>query len=266
MADNILWRHIQKQLRLKIGDEAYGVWHAAQSPTLDPFEDDNTITIRVTGQGDYQMIGQEIMKILSDMGFEKPSVRFQSGKESLIVENDLIKDIYASIVRPDRAIPLPGYIQRWVSQQIGVDGFFMVASLRQGTYEAGFREDNGSVFTGRFSEKQIAARAGITTRTYWNRMADQEFWQNLKGLVTRHDEPKLWINENGQPRQAARRFSVFSTMPLTPRDTAHDAPLEPTPDHRPSRRREPRRPVAVHPAPSHQTVLRRSAQDQGWCR
>jgi len=221
MADNILWRHIQKQLRLKIGDEAYGVWHTAQSPTLDPFEDGNTITIRVTGQGDYQMIGQEIMKILSDMGFEKPSVRFQSGKESLIVENDLIKDIYASIVRPDRAIPLPGYIQRWVSQQIGVDGFFMVASLRQGTYEAGFREDNGSVFTGRFSAKQIAARAGITTRTYWNRMADQEFWQNLKGLVTRHDEPKLWINENGQPRQAARRFSVFSTMPLTPRDTAH---------------------------------------------
>lgn len=221
MADNILWRHIQKQLRLKIGDEAYGVWHAAQSPTLDPFEDGNTITIRVTGQGDYQMIGQEIMKILSDMGFEKPSVRFQSGKESLIVENDLIKDIYASIVRPDRAIPLPGYIQRWVSQQIGVDGFFMVASLRQGTYEAGFREDNGSVFTGRFSAKQIAARAGITTRTYWNRMADQKFWQNLKGLVTRHDEPKLWTNENGQPRQAARRFSIFSTMPLTPRDTAH---------------------------------------------
>lgn len=220
MADNILWRHIQKQLRLKLGTDAYDEWQAAQSPTLDPLEDGSTITIHVTGQGDYQAIGQEIVSILTGMGIEKPSVRFQSGKESAIVEEDPIKEIYQEVVRQDRAIPLPGYIQRWVSQQIGADGYFMVVSLKQGAFEAGHRSDKES-FTGRFSAKQIAARAGISVRTYWNRMADQEFWQNLKGLVTRHDEPKLWSKNNGQVRQAARRFSVFSTMPLTPRDTAH---------------------------------------------
>lgn len=220
MADTILWNHIQKRLQASLGDN-YASWQATHSPTLVPLDDGNIITIRVTGHGNFQSIGHEIVKILTVMGFENPSVQFQIGKESVVIASDPFKDIYEEIVRPDRALFLPGYIQRWVSQQIGVDGFFIVASLKQGAYEVGSRGDGKPMFTGRFSAKQIAARAGISIRTYWNRMEDQEFWQKLKGLVVKHDEPRIWVKDDGKPRQAARRFSVFTTMPLTPRDTAH---------------------------------------------
>jgi len=154
------------------------------------------------------------------MGFTGASVRILPTDETVIVAHDSIKDLYDEIVRPDRALSLPGYIQRWVEQEIGADGFFMVASLKQSSYEAGARGEGG-LFTARFSAKQIAARAGISIRTYWNRLSDEAFWSKLKGLVVKHDDPKIWALDGGKPRQAARRFSVFTTIPLTPRDTAH---------------------------------------------
>jgi hypothetical protein len=219
MAENTLWNTVSKRLRSALGVESYEAWRAACSPEFASFED-NIFSIRVAGQGSVRPIGGEIVKILNAMGFVNASVQFLSARETVIVTHDPIKDIYEEIVRPDRALSLPGYIQRWVEQQIGVDGFFMVASTKQSSYEAGSRGE-GVMFTARFSAQQIAARAGISIRTYWNRLSDDGFWKKLKGLAVKHDDPKTWVSDGGKPRQAARRFSVFTTMPLTPRDAAH---------------------------------------------
>ncbi|WKZ38285.1 MAG: hypothetical protein QY332_10125 [Anaerolineales bacterium] len=219
MAENTLWNTVSKRLREALGVDAYEAWRAACSPEFASFED-NIFSIRVAGQGGVRPIGGEIVKILNGMGFVNASVQFLSARETVIVTHDPIKDIYEEIVRPDRALSLPGYIQRWVEQQIGVDGFFMAASLKQISYEAGSRGE-GAMYTARFSAQQIAVRAGISIRTYWNRLSDDGFWKKLKGLAVKHDDPKTWVSDGGKPRQAARRFSVFTTMPLTPSDAAH---------------------------------------------
>lgn len=219
MTENTLWNIVSKRLRDALGGDVYEAWRAACSPEFASFED-NVFSIRVAGQGDVRPIGGGIVKILNGMGFVNASVQFLSARDTVVVTHDPIKDIYEEIVRPDRALSLPGYIQRWVGQQIGVDGFFMVASLKQSSYEAGSRGE-GVMFTARFSAQQLAARAGISIRTYWNRLSDEEFWRKLKGLAVKHDDPKTWVSNGGKPRQAARRFSVYTTIPLTPHDTAH---------------------------------------------
>ncbi len=122
---------------------------------------------------------------------------------------------YEQIVRPDRAVYLPGYFRRWL-RSIGPDLAWMYVSFRQAAYRHGGRNEQ---FTNRFTAAELAKRAGITERTFWNRSANPATWEKLTGLVQRVDEGAKWDISSGKPKQLPRKFTVAMTMPLTPEDT-----------------------------------------------
>jgi len=122
---------------------------------------------------------------------------------------------YEQIVRPDRAVYLPGYFRRWL-RSIGPDLAWMYVSFRQAAYRHGGRNEQ---FTNRFTAAELAKRAGITERTFWNRSANPATWEKLTGLVQRVDESAKWDISSGKPKQLPRKFTVAMTMPLTPEDT-----------------------------------------------
>jgi len=123
---------------------------------------------------------------------------------------------YEQVVRPDRAVYLPGYFRRWL-RSIGPDLGWMYVSFRQAAYRHGGRNDQ---FTNRFSAAELAKRAGITERTFWNRSANPATWEKLSGLVTRTEEDAKWDTTSATPKQLPRKFTVAMTMPLTPTDSA----------------------------------------------
>ncbi|MDO8752727.1 MAG: hypothetical protein Q7J80_02445, partial [Anaerolineales bacterium] len=123
---------------------------------------------------------------------------------------------YEQIVRPDVAVYLPGYFRRWL-RSIGPELGWMYVSFRQAAYRHGGRNDQ---FTNRFSAAELAKRAGITERTFWNRSANPATWEKLTGLVTRVEEGAKWDTSSGTPKQLPRKFTVAMTMPLTSTDAA----------------------------------------------
>lgn len=124
--------------------------------------------------------------------------------------------IYDLVVRPDRAVYLPGYFKRWL-KVLGPELGWMYVSFRQAAYRHGGRSDQ---FTNRFTAAELAARAGITERTFWNRSANPSTWEKLEGLVNRVNEQALWDHSDGSPKQLPRKFTVAMTLPLTPEDSA----------------------------------------------
>ena len=122
---------------------------------------------------------------------------------------------YEQIVRPDRAVYLPGYFKRWL-RSIGPDLGWMYASFRQAAYLAGARSGNKS---SRFSGKQLASMSGITERTYWNRVNHPATWQKLSGLVKLIESGDEWV-KGPTPRRLPRRYTIAMTLPLTPVDTS----------------------------------------------
>ena len=124
--------------------------------------------------------------------------------------------VYEQIVRPDRAVYLPGYFRRWL-RSIGPDLSWMYVSFRQAAYRHGGRNDQ---FTNRFSAAELAKRAGITERTFWNRSANPATWEKLTGLVTRVAEDAKWDTSSATPKQLPRKFTVAMTLPLTPTDAS----------------------------------------------
>jgi hypothetical protein len=107
--------------------------------------------------------------------------------------------LYEQAVRPERAVYLPGYFQRWL-KALGPDLGWFYVGFRQAAYRAGGRSGQKS---GRFSGKQIARLCGITERTFWNRVRSDAVWQRLNGLVSRNDQ----------------RYGVAMSLPLTAADT-----------------------------------------------
>jgi hypothetical protein len=93
----------------------------------------------------------------------------------------------------------------------------MYVSFRQAAYRHGGRNDQ---FTNRFTAAELAKRAGITERTFWNRSVNPATWEKLTGLVTRVEEGAKWGISSGTPKQLPRKFTVAMTMPLTPIDSA----------------------------------------------
>ncbi|MBK8781703.1 MAG: hypothetical protein IPO22_07810 [Anaerolineales bacterium] len=96
---------------------------------------------------------------------------------------------YEQIVRPDRAVYLPGYFRRWL-RSIGPDLGWMYVSFRQAAYLAGARAGSKS---SRFSGKQLASMSGISERTYWNRINNPVTWQKLSGLVKIIEGGDEWV-------------------------------------------------------------------------
>ncbi len=136
--------------------------------------------------------------------------------DALEISPEAYDSVYEQIVRPDRAVYLPGYFRRWL-RSIGPDLGWMYVSFRQAAYRHGGRNDQ---FTNRFSAAELAKRAGITERTFWNRSANPATWEKLKGLVTRVSEDAKWDTSSATPKQLPRKFTVAMTIPLTPTDAA----------------------------------------------
>ena len=122
---------------------------------------------------------------------------------------------YEQIVRPDRAVYLPGYFRRWL-RNIGPDLGWMYVSFRQAAYLTGARSGCKS---SRFSGKQLASMCGISERTYWNRVNNPSTWQKLCGLVTTFEGGDEWV-KGSTPRRLPRRYTIAMTLPLTPVDTS----------------------------------------------
>jgi hypothetical protein len=122
---------------------------------------------------------------------------------------------YEQVVRPDRAVYLPGYFRRWL-RSIGPDLGWMYVSFRQAAYLAGARSGCKS---SRFSGKQLASLCGISQRTYWNRVNNPSTWQKLCGLVKIIEGGDEWI-KGSTPRRLPRRYTIAMTLPLTPVDTS----------------------------------------------
>jgi hypothetical protein len=122
---------------------------------------------------------------------------------------------YEQIVRPDRAVYLPGYFRRWL-RSIGPDLAWMYVSFRQAAYLAGARAGSKS---SRFSGKQLASMSGISERTYWNRVNNPATWKKLSGLVKIIEGGDEWV-KGPTPRRLPRRYTIAMTLPLTPVDTS----------------------------------------------
>ena len=122
---------------------------------------------------------------------------------------------YEQVVRPDRAVYLPGYFRRWL-RSVGPDLGWMYVSFRQAAYLAGARSGSKS---SRFSGKQLASMCGISERTYWNRVNNPATWQKLCGLVQIVEGRDEWV-KGSTPRRLPRRYTIAMTLPLTAVDTS----------------------------------------------
>jgi hypothetical protein len=133
----------------------------------------------------------------------------------LDISPEAYDSVYEQIVRPDRAVYLPGYFRRWL-RILGPDLGWMYVSFRQAAYLAGARSGSKS---SRFSGKQLAAMCGISERTYWNRVNNPNTWQKLSGLVRIIEGGDEWV-KGPTPKRLPRKYTVAMTLPLTPTDTA----------------------------------------------
>ncbi len=123
--------------------------------------------------------------------------------------------LYERVVRPNRAVYLPGYFRRWL-RRIGPSLAWLYVAFRQTAYMAGSRTGRA---TNRIPGERIAALAGCSERTYWRRVENPDTWQKLKGLVEVSDPGPQWDNTASSPRRLPRRYTVAMTLPLTPADT-----------------------------------------------
>jgi len=158
--------------------------------------------------------GEESVDVASqdDSEADKPDAEDPEKMVQIFLEG--YDSAYEQIVQPDRAVYLPGYFRRWL-RLLGPDLGWMYVSFRQAAYSVGARKGNK---TSRFSGKRLAAMAGITERTYWNRMSNSSTWKKLKGLVNISDYGSEWNSASPTPKRLSRRYSVAMTLPLTPVD------------------------------------------------
>jgi hypothetical protein len=138
------------------------------------------------------------------------------GEKDIRLDLEDYDSLYEQVVHPDRAVYLPGYFRRWLCHLGPVRAWIYVA-FRQSAYMTGVRQGYGS---GRFSGRQIAALAGISERTFWNRADSPETWKQLAGLVKIADHGPQWDERSSTPKRLARRYTVAMTLPMTPTDVA----------------------------------------------
>lgn len=157
---------------------------------------------------DQDVILEEQIAMLPDPGSGNSEKDFRIAPEDY-------DSIYEQVVRPDRAVYMPGYFRRWL-RHLGPDLAWMYVAFRQMAYVVGARQGHGA---GRFTGKQIAALSGISERTFWNRAESPATWEKLAGLVKFADHGAMWDEKSSTPKRLARRYSVAMTLALTPVDT-----------------------------------------------
>ena len=134
-------------------------------------------------------------------------------EKELSISADDIASLYDQVVRPERAVYLPGYFRKHLAL-LGPDLGWMYIGFRQAAYREGARAGKK---TARFSGKQIAALCGVTERTFWNRLERPQTWEKLAGLVTPIYGEAEWA-DGDQPRRLPRKYTVAMTLPLTAED------------------------------------------------
>lgn len=140
---------------------------------------------------------------------EKPDLA-----NSLEISLDDYDSAYEQVVRPNRAVYLPGYFRRWL-RGLGPDLGWLYIAFRQAAYIAGSRTGKA---TNRIPGERIASLAGCAERTYWRRMENKNTWQKLKGLVEISDHGPEWDASSSIPKRLPRRYTISMTLPLTPND------------------------------------------------
>src|SRR5258706_1388207 len=123
--------------------------------------------------------------------------------------------VYELVVRPNRAVYLPGYFRRWL-KCLGPDLGWLYVAYRQAAYIAGSRTGKA---TNRIPGEKIASLAGCAERTYWRRVENPVTWVKLKGLVEISDHGPEWDSQSSTPKSLPRRYTISMTLPLTPLDT-----------------------------------------------
>jgi len=155
--------------------------------------------------------GEETVDVANQDDFEANEPNAEDPEKMVHIFLEGYDSAYEQIVQPDRAVYLPGYFRRWL-RLLGPDLGWMYVSFRQAAYSVGARKGSKA---SRFSGKRLAALAGITERTYWNRMSNSSTWKKLKGLVNISDYGSEWNSASPTPKRLSRRYSVAMTLPLT---------------------------------------------------
>lgn len=168
------------------------------------------------GRGDSDIgideITSEDSVIFTNASEEKKSHKVEDVVEVALADYD---SIYEQVVRPNRAVYLPGYFRRWL-RKLGPDLGWLYIAFRQAGYIIGSRTGKA---VNRIPGEKIAALAGCAERTYWRRVENPETWQKLKGLVAISDYGPEWDNSASIPKRLPRRYTVAMTLPLTSADS-----------------------------------------------
>ncbi len=232
------WNSVLEQLQTEMPRASFDTW-VRDTQALSYADGVLTVTVRNAYARDWlesrlaDTVNHMLVGILNSANVRVSFVVTQDDPESVEVEtnpslqeeeeSDDALDIsaadydsaYEQIVRPDRAVYLPGYFRRWL-RSIGPDLGWMYVSFRQAAYLAGARSGSKS---SRFSGKQLASMCGISERTYWNRVNNPATWQKLSGLVKIIESGDEWV-KGPTPRRLPRRYTIAMTLPLTPVDTS----------------------------------------------
>ncbi len=226
------WKSVLDQLQSDMPRASFDTW-VRDTKALSYSDGVLTVAARNTYARDWleSRLVDTVNHMLGNMNAQVNFVVAQNDEDSVEVETDAspapqddddtvdispadYDSAYEQIVRPDRAVYLPGYFRRWL-RSIGPDLAWMYVSFRQAAYLAGVR--SGSM-SSRFSGKQLASMSGISERTYWNRVNNPPTWQKLSGLVKIIEGGDEW-GKGPVPRRLPRRYTIAMTLPLTPADT-----------------------------------------------
>jgi hypothetical protein len=222
------WQTVLGQLQMEMPRASFDTW-VRDSRALDFSDDVLTIGVRNAYARDWleSRLSSTVSRLLIGIMNQTVQVEFvvaQSevsqddaednlDKKEIAISSEEISSLYYQVVRPDRAVYLPGYFRKHLSQ-LGPDLGWMVVGFRQAAYSEGARTGQK---TARFSGKQIATLCGIGERTFWYRVEREKTWEKLAGLVTSKTVEPEWAN-GAQPRRLPRKYTVAMTLPLTSDD------------------------------------------------
>jgi hypothetical protein len=221
------WQTILEQLQMEMPRASYDTWVRDTRPIS--YEDGLlTIGVRNAYARDWleSRLASTVSRLLIGIMNRTVDVEFvvsqtqtdaeeqdAPDEKEVSISADEIASLYYQVVRPERAVYLPGYFRRHLAQ-LGPDLGWMYVGFRQAAYSEGGRTGKK---TARFSGKQIAALCGISERTFWNRVEQAKTWEKLAGLVTSKTVQPEWA-EGAQPRRLPRKYAVAMTLPLTGAD------------------------------------------------
>ena len=221
------WQTVLDQLQMEMPRASYDTWVRDTRPLS--FENDTlTIGVRNAYARDWfeSRLRSTVSRLLIGIMNRRVAVEFvvaqtpvdedeldEPDEKEVSISADDIASLYDQVVRPERAVYLPGYFRKHLAQ-LGPDLGWMYLGFRQAAYGEGARAGKK---TARFSGKQIAALCGVTERTFWNRLERPQTWEKLAGLVTPIYGEAEWM-DGPQPRRLPRKYTVAMTLPLTAAD------------------------------------------------